>query len=64
MDCCENLTPEFTGEPENNGDKKIIGRRSALKRLAGMAGILFVSKKNAYGRAVRCCSRSAASSSV
>jgi len=50
MDCCENLTPEFTGEPENNGDKKIIGRRSALKRLAGLAGIMFVSKKNAYGQ--------------
>ena len=50
MDCCENLTPEFTGELENSGDKKIIGRRSALKRLAGMAGILFVSKKNAYGQ--------------
>ncbi|HMF49624.1 MAG TPA: hypothetical protein VK603_13320 [Candidatus Saccharimonadales bacterium] len=49
MDCCENLTPEFTGEPENSGDNKIIGRRKALKQLAGLAGIMFVSKKNAYG---------------
>src|SRR5436190_18527360 len=51
MDCCEKLTPEFTGEPENSGNNKIIGRRSALKRLAGLAGgIMFVSKKNAYGQ--------------
>src|SRR6266478_5282829 len=51
MDCCEKLTPEFTGEPENSGHNKIIGRRSALKRLAGLAGgIMFVSKKNAYGQ--------------
>jgi sulfonate transport system substrate-binding protein len=51
MDCCEKLTPEFTGEPETSGDHKIIGRRTALKRLAGLAGgIMFVSKKNAYGQ--------------
>src|SRR5256886_5422333 len=51
MDCCEKLTPEFTGEPENSGHNKIIGRRSALKRLAGLAGgIMFVSKSNAYGQ--------------
>src|SRR6266850_2786661 len=51
MDCCEKLTPEFTGELENSGDRKIIGRRTALKRLAGLAGgIMFVSKKNAYGQ--------------
>src|SRR5882724_8938408 len=51
MDCCEKLTPEFTGEPENSRDPKIIGRRTALKRLAGLAGgIMFVSKRNAYGQ--------------
>ena len=51
MDCCEKLTPESTGESEISGDAKVIGRRSALKRLAGLAGgIMFVSKKNAYGQ--------------
>ena len=52
MDCCEKLTPpEFTGEPEISDGTKFIGRRGALKRLAGLAGaILFVSKKNAYGQ--------------
>jgi NitT/TauT family transport system substrate-binding protein len=51
MDCCENVTPEFTGEPELRGGAKAIGRRIALKRLAGLAsGILFVSKKSAYGQ--------------
>src|SRR2546426_3424853 len=51
MDCCENLTPEFTGEPEVIADRKIIGRRTALKQLAGLAsGIMFISKKNAYGQ--------------
>ncbi len=47
MDCCEKLTPEFSGEPQALG----IGRRTALKRLAGLAsGILFVSQKNAFGQ--------------
>src|SRR4029450_1470525 len=51
MDCCKNLTPEFTGEPELIADRKIIGRRTALKQLAGLAsGIMFISKKNAYGQ--------------
>lgn len=48
MDCCEKLTPDFTGEPEV---ADAIGRRTALKRLAGLAGgIMFVSRKNAYGQ--------------
>src|SRR5215831_19105821 len=48
MDCCEKLTPGFTDEPEVAG---AIGRRIALKRLAGLAGgIMFVSKRNAYGQ--------------
>ncbi len=51
MDCCEKLTPEFTGEPEIVNGKKFIGRRGALKRLAGLAGgIIFVSERNAYGQ--------------
>jgi sulfonate transport system substrate-binding protein len=48
MDCCEKLTPDFTGKPEVAG---AIGRRTALKRLAGLAGgVMFVSGKNAYGQ--------------
>ena len=48
MDCCEKTTPDFTGEPEV---ASAIGRRTALKRLAGLAsGVLFVSRKNAYGQ--------------
>ena len=48
MDCCEKITPDFTGEPEV---ASAIGRRTALKRLAGLAsGVLFVSRKNAYGQ--------------
>src|ERR671919_404463 len=51
MDCCEKLAPEFTGEPEIDAERKVIGRRLALKQLAGLAsGILFISKKNAYGQ--------------
>src|SRR6267143_3949230 len=51
MDCREKLTPEFTGELENSGDRKIIGRRTALKRLAGLAGgVMFVSGRSAYGQ--------------
>lgn len=51
MDCCEKLAPEFTGEPEISDGKKFIGRRNALKRLAGLAtGIIFVSKRNSYGQ--------------
>ena len=57
------MTPEFTGEPEIVDGNKFIGRRGALKRLAGLAtgivfvsnetlanGIMFVSKKIAYGQ--------------
>jgi hypothetical protein len=48
MDCCEKVTPDFTGEAEIAG---AIGRRTALKQLAGLAsGIMFISKKNAYGQ--------------
>jgi NitT/TauT family transport system substrate-binding protein len=51
MDCCEKLAPEFTGEPEIVGGQKAIGRRMALKQLAGLAsGIIFVSKKNAHAQ--------------
>lgn len=51
MDCCEKLTPEFIGEPEIVNGKKFIGRRGALKRLAGLAGgIIFVSERSAYGQ--------------
>src|SRR6266496_6073608 len=51
MDCCENLTPEFTGEPEVIADRKIIGRRTALKQLASLAGgIMFISDRHAYGQ--------------
>jgi len=51
MDCCEKLTPDFNGEPEAVGAAKVIGRRTALKQLAGLAsGIMFVSKRNAYGQ--------------
>lgn len=51
MDCCENLTPDFSGEPELTLTDKQIGRRAALKRLAGLAsGIMFVSKGHAYGQ--------------
>lgn len=51
MDCCEKLTPEFTGEPEVAEGRNSIGRRNALKRLAGLAtGVIFVSEKNSYGQ--------------
>jgi len=51
MDCCDKLTPDFAAEPEPIGGHKTIGRRTALKRLAGLAsGIMFVSKRNAYGQ--------------
>jgi NitT/TauT family transport system substrate-binding protein len=51
MDCCNNLTPDFSGEPEAVDLSKVIGRRSALKRLAGLAsGIMFVSARHAYGQ--------------
>jgi hypothetical protein len=44
------MTPEFTGEPEIVDGKKFIGRRGALKRLAGLAGgILFVSERSGRG---------------
>jgi NitT/TauT family transport system substrate-binding protein len=51
MDCCDKLTPDLTGEPESIAGSDTIGRRTALKRLAGLAsGIMFVSKRNAYGQ--------------
>jgi len=51
MDCCEKLTPDFSEEPKITGADKQIGRRTALKRLAGLtSGIMFVSKKNAHGQ--------------
>src|SRR2546430_2251317 len=51
MDCCNNLTPDLGGEPEAIDLSKAIGRRTALKQLAGLAsGIMFISKKNAYGQ--------------
>ena len=51
MDCCNNLTPDFAGEPEAFDVGKAIGRRTALKRLAGLAsGIMFISGRHAYGQ--------------
>jgi NitT/TauT family transport system substrate-binding protein len=51
MDCCNELTPDFGGEPEAIDLGKAIGRRTALKRLAGLAcGVMFVSGRRAYGQ--------------
>jgi NitT/TauT family transport system substrate-binding protein len=51
MDCCEKLIPDSAGEPEFTGGATQINRRTALKQLAGLAsGIMFVSKRNAYGQ--------------
>src|SRR5262249_37417145 len=51
LDCCQNLSPDFNGEAELAGDTQTIGRRIALKRLAGLAsGIMFVSKRNAHAQ--------------
>ena len=51
MDCCETLTPDFSGEPEIVSTGIQIGRRTALKRLAGLAGgVMFVSERQAYGQ--------------
>ena len=51
MDCCEKLSPDFSGESEFTGSNKQINRRTVLKQLAGLAsGIMFVSKRNAYGQ--------------
>src|SRR4029453_17192142 len=51
MDCCNNLTPDFNDEPEAIDLGKVIGRRAALKRLAGLAGgIMFISDGHAYGQ--------------
>ena len=51
MDCCNQVTPDFNGEPEVFEANKIIGRRTALKRLAGLAGgVMFVSGRRAYGQ--------------
>jgi NitT/TauT family transport system substrate-binding protein len=50
MDCCNELTPDFTAETEAVKGKG-IGRRTALRRLAGLAGgIMFVSKRQAHGQ--------------
>jgi NitT/TauT family transport system substrate-binding protein len=50
VDCCNKLTPDFSGEAEAVSVDP-IGRRTALKRLAGLAGgIMFVSKGQAYGQ--------------
>jgi NitT/TauT family transport system substrate-binding protein len=51
MDCCNNLTPDFGSEPEAVDLSKVIGRRTALKRLAALAGgIMFISDRQAYGQ--------------
>src|SRR5437762_3570606 len=51
MDCCNNLTPDFSGESEAIDLSKVIGRRTALKRLASLAGgIMFISDRHAYGQ--------------
>ncbi len=51
MDCCQNLTSDFSDEPKAIDLGKVIGRRTALKRLAGLAGgIMFVSERHAYGQ--------------
>jgi NitT/TauT family transport system substrate-binding protein len=51
MDCCNNLTSDFGTKPEAIDLGKAIGRRNALKRLAGLAGgIMFVSERQAYGQ--------------
>jgi hypothetical protein len=51
MDCCNNLTPDLGDEVPLIDLRKVIGRRSALKRLAGLAsGIIFVSERQAYGQ--------------
>src|SRR5262245_21779333 len=51
LDCCQNLSPDFSDEAELAGDTQTIGRRIALKRLAGLAsGIIFVSKRNAHAQ--------------
>ena len=51
MDCCQNLAPDSGGEPQVFDLDKAIGRRSALKKLAGLAsGILFISERQAYGQ--------------
>jgi NitT/TauT family transport system substrate-binding protein len=51
MDCCNNLTPDFGGESEAIDLSKAIGRRTALKRLASLAGgIMFISDRHAYGQ--------------
>ena len=51
LECCQNLSPDFNGEAELTGDTQTIGRRIALKRLAGLAsGIMFVSKRNAHAQ--------------
>src|SRR4029453_5280790 len=51
MDCCNNLTPDFGDEPEAIDLGKVIGRRAALKRLAGLAGgIMFISDGRADGK--------------
>ncbi len=51
MDCCNNFTSDFGSEPEAIDLSKVIGRRTALKRLAGLAsGIMYISGRHAYGQ--------------
>src|SRR5438445_10514400 len=51
MDCCNNLTPDFSDEPEAIDLSKAIGRRIVLKRLVSLAGgIMFISDRHAYGQ--------------
>src|SRR6516165_5675810 len=51
MDCCNQVAPDFNGQPELFDVNKVIGRRTALKRLAGLAGgVMFVSGRRAYGQ--------------
>lgn len=51
MDCCNELPSDLIGESGLIENQKTIGRRTVLKRLAGLAsGIIFVSKRNAFGQ--------------
>jgi hypothetical protein len=47
MDCCEKLTPDFTGEPEVVDGSRFIGRRGALKRLAGSGRLVNTARRRA-----------------
>jgi NitT/TauT family transport system substrate-binding protein len=51
MNCCDKLALDSNGEPEALSVDKAIGRRTAIKRLAGLAsGVMFVSGKYAHGQ--------------